>query len=179
MADAPPFPLSWRYAPVLVIGYGNTLRNDDAAGVRLVEALAQRQLPFVQTITQTQLTPELAEPVARSGAVIFADAALHPPRARHPQRCFGLTRLRPRHHQSLDWHFGDPRDVLALAESSYGFAPPAWLITLPAENFDLGETLSPISAEAMRQTLEWLSDWLKLLVRRIERQQRLRSAFLL
>ncbi len=171
---------SGRCPPILVIGYGNLLRGDDGAGVRLVELLAQRQLPHIQTLTVAQLVPELAEAVARSAAVIFVDAAAHPPRPRHPYRCFGLTRLRPRHHhQGLDWHFSDPHHLLALAESLYGFAPPAWLITLPAENFDSGDQLSLTCRQAVERTLEWLSDWLKLLLRRLERYQLLRGVPLL
>ena len=51
--------------PVLVIGYGNTLRNDDGVGPRVAEALEALQLPGVRTLSCALLAPETAEPVSR------------------------------------------------------------------------------------------------------------------
>jgi hypothetical protein len=36
----------------------------------------------------------------------------------------------------------------------YGRCPRAWLITIPGQNFDLGETLSPETQCGMAQTLD-------------------------
>ncbi len=57
--------------PVLVIGYGNSLRRDDGAGLilaaGLVDAWRTHDLP-ASLITAHQLSPELADDIARSGA---------------------------------------------------------------------------------------------------------------
>jgi hydrogenase maturation protease len=45
---------------ILLIGYGNTLRNDDGVGVRIAEIIAEENRPHVQVIATHQLTPELA-----------------------------------------------------------------------------------------------------------------------
>ena len=65
---------------LLVIGYGNTLRRDDGVGPGVAEAVAALGLPGVQTLACALLTPELAEPVARAGMVVFVDAAVDAPR---------------------------------------------------------------------------------------------------
>src|SRR5271167_2750694 len=62
---------------ILIIGYGNLLRGDDATGV-----LAARELEHyfqdddeVEVIAAQQLTPEMAEIVSRSSFVLFLDAS--------------------------------------------------------------------------------------------------------
>lgn len=69
---------------VLLIGYGNDLRSDDAAGLRVSDAIAQGAAPFgsiaswrlanVSTFCVHQLTPELAEILAKADIAIFVDA---------------------------------------------------------------------------------------------------------
>ena len=58
---------------VLVIGYGNTLRGDDAAGVKAAE-LISRHHPEFEYIYLHQLVPELAEQIAERDFVFFIDA---------------------------------------------------------------------------------------------------------
>ncbi|MCS7088393.1 MAG: hydrogenase maturation protease [Thermoflexales bacterium] len=145
-----------RTAPVMVIGYGSTLHSDDAAGVRLAEAIAARDYPGVHVFTVTQLVPELAEPLARSRMAIFADASVSPPRSHRPWRLFGVTRLQPAHAWGALVHQGDPRALLALAQSLYGYHPPAWLITIPGEHFELGDELSPLAQQSLAQALKFV-----------------------
>jgi len=45
---------------ILLIGYGNELRGDDAIGPLVARALAELRLPGTQVLALTQLTPELA-----------------------------------------------------------------------------------------------------------------------
>jgi len=61
----------------LIIGYGNLLRGDDAVGCRVAYKLDQlfQDDPDVEVIASQQLTPEMAEDVARSNFVLFLDAA--------------------------------------------------------------------------------------------------------
>jgi hydrogenase maturation protease len=47
---------------VLVLGYGNTLRRDDAVGPLAAEAVAGWGRPGVLALALPQLLPELAEP---------------------------------------------------------------------------------------------------------------------
>ena len=61
---------------VLVVGYGNELRGDDAAGPRVAAAVAALGLQNVRVRILHQLTPELSEEISRARAVVFADASV-------------------------------------------------------------------------------------------------------
>jgi Ni,Fe-hydrogenase maturation factor len=62
-------------APVLVIGYGNTLRRDDGVGVRAAELIAaDPRLAHARVLAVHQLTPELALDIGAVSLVIFVDA---------------------------------------------------------------------------------------------------------
>lgn len=60
----------------LVIGYGNTLRGDDAVGQVVARALAgEAAIEGVEVIACHQLMPELAECIDAADLVVFIDAA--------------------------------------------------------------------------------------------------------
>ena len=60
---------------VLVIGYGNALRGDDAVGLRAAERLAaDGRLPGARIDACHQLTPELAADIAAARLVVLVDA---------------------------------------------------------------------------------------------------------
>lgn len=126
---------------IMVLGYGNTLLGDDAAGPRVVAAVARWKLPGVQALVMHQLTPELAELLARARLAIFVDARVGR----------GGVRVRPIRSAdrlaALEIHIGAPGALLSLAQTIYGLAPRAYLITLPARQFDLG---APLSARTRR-----------------------------
>ncbi|MGO8675189.1 MAG: hydrogenase maturation protease [Limisphaerales bacterium] len=124
---------------LLVIGYGNTLRRDDGVGPGVAEAVAALGLPGVQTLACALLTPELAEPVARAGMVVFVDAAVDAPRE------VQLRRLEPADSARILAHAADPRTLLALARDVFGHAPPAWWLTIPIEDLGIGEELSAMA----------------------------------
>ena len=60
--------------PAVVIGYGNTLRNDDAVGPRAATIVQGWGLPGVTALAVHQLTPELAEPIAAARLAVFVDS---------------------------------------------------------------------------------------------------------
>jgi hydrogenase maturation protease len=128
---------------LLVIGYGNTLRQDDQAGPLVAELIEVRALPWVRTLVCAQLSPEHAELVSQVGAVVFVDA----------QAGLGgetiLQEILPGESVQVTTHAAEPRAVLALARDIYGRAPPAWLLTIPAEKFGFGEDLSPVTRRAL------------------------------
>ncbi len=138
-----------------MIGYGSALHSDDAVGQKVAEAVADWHAPDLKAVATTQLTPELAELISQSDEVIFVDAAIKPIKPHKPRRCFGLIRLQPAHDAyELGQHFGDPRALLALGQVLYGRCPRAWLITIPGQNFELGESLSPQTQCGMAQALD-------------------------
>lgn len=146
-----------RRTPTLIIGYGSTLHSDDGVGPRIAEAVAHWNAPRLAAVSRVQLTPELAETIARFDQVLFVDAASKPIKPHNPHRSFGVARLQPAHDaREFGQHFGDPRALLALAQQLYGAHPRAWLITVPGANFGLGESLSPQTQRGMDEVLQYM-----------------------
>jgi hydrogenase maturation protease len=142
---------------ILVIGYGNTLRCDDGAGVALAEQLVahwHRQCILAKLLTVTQLVPELAADIAADGviAVVFVDAAAgglgQPVQVRQVDSIVASPGL---------GHHLDPAALLVYTRLLYGCNLPAWLVTVPGADFDYGMDLST-EAQALLNRAPALAD---------------------
>jgi len=124
---------------LLVIGYGNTLRQDDGVGPYVAEQVAELGLPGVRTHVSAQLSPEHVELVNAARLVVFIDAS------QKPGRRVGLLPLGPSPSSQLTTHAAEPGTLLALARDLYGRVPEAWWVTIPAERLGFGEEFSPLA----------------------------------
>ncbi len=142
-------------ARLLVLGFGNTLRGDDAAGVLAADALAALGRPGFTVESRHQLTPELAELVAGFDRVVFIDAEPAPDgTVQEPARMQELVPVeagssRP----SVFGHHQDPRALLGMAQRLYGRTPCAWLVTIGARSFELGAKPSLPCARGIKQAV--------------------------
>lgn len=141
---------------VLIIGYGNPLRSDDAFGWHasrlLSQALAGRE---VEVITCHQLTPELAEPLSQCHRAVFidADAEGEPGEIHH-------RTVRPKVPVSSSFtHTCMPSGLLASAKQLYGCRPQAIVITVTAQSFEFGDTLSPVVSAALAKVVAQVCQW--------------------
>ncbi|HEX4086940.1 MAG TPA: hydrogenase maturation protease [Chthoniobacteraceae bacterium] len=143
----------------LIIGYGNPLRGDDAAGHRAVEILSAMSDPGNGTrfVAVHQLTPELAETVAGADDVYFIDAA-EASKERHPGtvRCEAIQAIPPGG-EALGHHM-TPQQLLAFTAALYGARPRAFVYTIAAESFDYGAPLSRAVVSAMPSLVRRLRD---------------------
>jgi hydrogenase maturation protease len=131
---------------VLVIGYGNTLRGDDALGPTVIERL-RTQLPGPEYLSCQQLGPELAEPLAACDLAIFVDAAAGGiPGEVH------VEHLAPADSPSTMTHHVKPTTLLAMAQELYGHAPHARLVSSAGASFESGEELSPECRRAVDES---------------------------
>lgn len=171
-------------ADTLLIGYGNTLRSDDGVGPSVVEAIDQRQLLGVRSLTCHQLGPELAADLATAGRVLFVDArwqtaAETEARGGAPPRTDDLVQSRRlvvdrdlESNQGSTVHWIDPSIVASTVISSHAYSPlsllaltkllynhtvSAWLITILGVNFQLGEDLSPVARLGRHQAIITIS----------------------
>lgn len=129
---------------VLVIGYGNSLRRDDGAGLILAEKLAaywKAQGRQVELITAHQLEPEMAEHIAAIGAaaVVFVDAEAATTEGPRQIRLSPIPK--GDNSPSLGHHFS-PSLLMLYAMQLYGCTADAWLLTAPGYDFGHGEGLS-------------------------------------
>jgi hydrogenase maturation protease len=137
---------------VVVIGYGNTLRGDDAAGPRAASVVAGWGLSGVSAQAVPQLTPELAESLASARLAIFVDARLADEGGR-----VAVRPIEPADQGTIFGHAADPRRLLALTRTAYGSCPRSWLITVPAADFRLGEGLSPMAESGVEGALRQIA----------------------
>lgn len=135
---------------VLVIGFGNPLRGDDAAGALAAEEIARTHLDLdLEVRVVHQLTPELAWDISQAARVIFLDA-----RAGGEPGEIVCERLRPGPRRPLaSMHSLGPIDLIASAHLLYGAEPEAWLLTVAGERFEHGEDLSPRVRAAMKMLI--------------------------
>jgi hydrogenase maturation protease len=131
-------------AAILIFGYGNPSRGDDALGPLLLEAVESRldgrtrqMAGGVELLTDFQLQVEHALDLAGRRLVLFADAHLACPAP------WSLTPLWPAADPSYSTHAISPASVLRVYRDIRGEAPPpCFLLGIRGERFELGEGLS-------------------------------------
>jgi hydrogenase maturation protease len=142
---------------ILVIGYGNTLRGDDGVGYQIAETVSQWQIPQVRSIASHQLLPELAAAMADVNIVMFIDAiASIDPLTPN----IDITHLAPDYDATFSTHIMTPQLLLSLTQRLYSKTPDAYLLTISAIDFKLGNTLSPIACTGQELALNYLKCWL-------------------
>jgi hydrogenase maturation protease len=135
---------------VLVIGYGNALRGDDAVGRRAAEHLAaDGRLPGARIDAYHQLTPELAADIAAARLVVLVDARENDGRPGDVRLEQVVGCCRP-----PGSHTVDASALVDLATRLYGHAPPVILVSVTAERFDLGADLSPVVAAILPHVVD-------------------------
>ncbi|MBZ0104235.1 MAG: hydrogenase maturation protease [Sulfuricella denitrificans] len=127
-------------APLLIFACGNPSRGDDALGPLLLERLAAMNLPGVELLTDFQLQVEHAIDLQGRERALFVDASVSCPPP------FELSRLNAVKDRSFTSHAMSPAAVLQACQELYGAAPPAWLLAVRGESFELGEPLSVAAA---------------------------------
>jgi len=142
--------------PILIVAYGNPLRSDDGVAFHLADALESNFAPSeVEILRLHQLAPEVAETVSRFACVIFVDAAEPSPVAGSDSRAPGEIRVETLTAESEPAsnarfsHAVSPTSVLRLASRLFGSSPSAFVVTMTAESFGPGESLSPAVASAL------------------------------
>jgi hydrogenase maturation protease len=133
---------------ILVIGYGNTLRGDDGAGVAAAKRIA-RKFPQVDVMTVHQLQPELAETIAWYDTVFFVDASVSASDVE-------MTPLAPEHDpRPGGTHATTPAILVALSSELYDRRPDnVFLGTVPARTCDHGESFSPLTAQKVEEYVD-------------------------
>lgn len=147
-------------APLLVFGWGNLSRGDDALGPLFVERLrtlcGQRGLAFqVDFLDDYQLQIEHALDLAGRQRVLFVDASLS---CAAP---FEVTQLQPQQDASFTTHAMSPQALMQVFRDLYGQAPPpCTLLAIRGEQFELGEPPSAAALDNLAAALQWAENWL-------------------
>lgn len=138
---------------VLLVGIGNELRHDDAAGPRVVRAV--QELVGWDTLVVHGLTPEMADDLAAVDLVIFVDANIDPLLDRPTWR----PQMAPAEGPAAALLLGHALDVpvlLALTSWLHRRVPTAVTLELPGFAFCIGERLTPRAAQGVASAIEAL-----------------------
>jgi hydrogenase maturation protease len=146
-------------AGILVLGWGNLSRGDDALGPLFVSGLRER-LPIdlseqVEFLDDYQLQVEHALDLVGRRHVLFVDASLDcvPP--------FSANPVHARRDTSYTSHALSAEALMQVFEDLHGHtAPAATLLALRGELFELGEPLTATANASLRLALDWGLDWI-------------------
>ncbi len=138
--------------PILVFGYGNLSRGDDALGVLVSEHVEARcSLENVDLLTDFQLQIEHALDLENRELVIFVDASVKGDTA------FEFTQLQPVRDLTHTTHAMSPAAVLDTYQTiKKETPPPCFLLAIGAESFELGDGLSANAARNLSKASEFI-----------------------
>ena len=133
--------------PVLVFGYGNLSRGDDALGPLLLEYVESHcDLKSIEIQSDFQLQIEHALDLENRSLVLFVDASVACVSA------FDFAQLKPARDKSYTTHAMSPAAVLDVYQSiKKQPPPPCFLLSIKAEKFELGEGLSTQAENNLHQ----------------------------
>lgn len=137
--------------PILLFGYGNLSRGDDAVGPLVLDYLERRvDAARIEFLTDFQLQIEHALDLQGRELVIFVDASVTGDEA------FAFTRLKPCRDNSYTSHAMSPSALLQVFETVTGQTPPpSFLLSIKTESFELGEDLSASAAENLQHACDF------------------------
>ena len=151
--------MSTKPPPLLVLGWGNLSRGDDALGPLLVETLRE-QLPAemrdqVEFLDEYQLQIEHALDLVDRERVLLVDASLD------CQAPFEVRTPQPRRDSSFTSHALSAEALLQVFVDMQGHAPPpTTLLAIRGEAFELGEPMSAAAQTHLAAALVWAVDWI-------------------
>jgi hydrogenase maturation protease len=144
-------------APLLVFGWGNLSRGDDALGPLFVERLRAALAPAaaVEFLDDYQLQVEHALDLVGRQRVLFVDAS------RTCGESFEVTPLHAGRDASFTTHAMSPQALLQVFLDLEGRdPPPCTMLAIRGERFELGEAPSPAALAHLAAALEWVRAWL-------------------
>jgi hydrogenase maturation protease len=147
-------------ANTLIFTWGNPSRGDDALGTlfgeRIAEiAAAHPEWGEVECLTDFQLQIEHALDLHERGRVLFVDASLDaaPP--------YAVSSIAPQRDASFTSHAMTPQAVLQVyVDLEDEPPPPAWLLAIRGEAFELGAPIAPGAQNNLEAALVWAASWL-------------------
>jgi hydrogenase maturation protease len=146
-------------APLLVFGWGNLSRGDDALGPLFIRQLGEQAGVCagltVDFLEDYQLQVEHALDLVGRERVLFVDTSL---------TCTGpfeVTTLYARRDASFTTHAISPESVMHVyRDLSRAEPPPCTLLAIRGMRFELGEPPGAMALEHLAQALVWAQQWL-------------------
>ncbi|MCG7757457.1 MAG: hydrogenase maturation protease [Nitrosomonas sp.] len=139
---------------LLLFGYGNPGRGDDALGPLLVEHIAQLQLADAACLVDMQLLIEHAADLTGFDRIIFVDADMS------CQEPFEFSAVTAEKDASYTSHALTPAALLYVYQQIHSHtAPPAFLLRIRGYRFELGDYLSIQANENLAAAILKIQQW--------------------
>ncbi len=145
-------------APILVLGWGNPSRGDDALGPEFIARASALPVPpgapTVEWLTDFQLQIEHALDLAGRSRVLFIDASVS---CAAP---FQVDVLRSAPDRAPASHALSPQAVMQVFEQLNGCAAPhCTLLAIRGRSFELGAAMGADAQANLEQALAWYTAW--------------------
>jgi hydrogenase maturation protease len=143
---------------LLVFGWGNLSRGDDALGPLCIDQLRSRCAlgARVEYLDDYQLQVEHALDLVGRTRVLFVDASLN---CAAP---FEVTDLQPARDASFTTHAVSPQALMQVFVDLHGESPPlCTLLAIRGERFELGEPPSSLALGNLEAATQWARGWLR------------------
>lgn len=138
--------------PILIFGYGNLSRGDDALGVLMLQNIeAHFSLENIDLLTDFQLQIEHALDLENRELVVFVDASVK------GEMAFEFTQLQPIRDFSHTTHAMSPAAILDTYQTiKKEMPPPCFLLAISAERFELGEDLGDKATQNLAKACDFM-----------------------
>ncbi len=137
-------------AKVLLFGYGNPGRGDDALGSEFINYIETKKFEGVECICDMQLQIEDVIELVGREKIIFIDADIS---CKAP---FQYSQISACKDSSYTSHAMTPEALLYAYKKTYGKeAPPAYLLRIRGYQFELGEPLSKKAEINFGKVRDW------------------------
>lgn len=137
---------------LLVFGYGNPGRGDDALGPELIACIERENVEGAECLNDMQLQVEHVTDLKGRDLLLFidADASCDPP--------FRFSQISAEKDDSYTSHAMTPQALLHAYRKVYGEEhPPAFLLRVKGECFVLGDALSEQAVNNLEVALHFFS----------------------
>ena len=145
--------------PILLIGYGNTLRSDDGVGHFIADKLADKLQDKIDIIKATQVTVEMVEDIKDRKFVIFVDAHVS-----DKEDWLRMEEVLPDFKFGMTAHIFTPGALLALCEEIYNKYPKAYLFSIKGINYDFGDELSEQTKRSAEIAIKQITELVQKLI---------------
>ena len=136
---------------ILIFGYGNPGRGDDALGPLFISEIEKLGLPDVECQNDMQLQVEHLLDMQDREMVLFVDADVS---CKAP---FEFGELKPEKDSSYSSHAMTPQALLHSFPNVLKQEPPAtFLLRIRGERFELGDDLSPQASKHLKASIDFL-----------------------
>jgi hydrogenase maturation protease len=145
-------------APLLVFGWGNPSRGDDALGPLLIEQLRGAAPPgfSIEYLEDYQLQVEHALDLVGRKRVLFVDASLG------GNAPFEASHIKAAQDATITTHAMSPQALMQVFQDIQGEpAPASMLLAIRGQCFELGEPLSEAALSNLQVAVVWAMSWIE------------------